>query len=115
MCLMGYAPDLSACCFCGKKDPVLPVLGIQSGHICCRACRKSELGEGLFLCDASLGAMRYIASAPSKRLFSFTLPEEAMKRLSLASESYLAAQAGRRFATLEYWKRILFQSDALKV
>ena len=115
MCLMGYAPDLSACCFCGKKDPVSPVLGIQSGHICCRACRKSELGEGLFLCDASLGAMRYIASAPSKRLFSFTLPEEALKRLSLASESYLAAQAGRRFATLEYWKRILFQSDALKV
>ena len=115
MCLMGYAPDLSGCCFCGKKDPVLPVLGIRSGHICCRACRNSDFGEGMFLCDASLGAMRYIVSAPSKRLFSFTLPDDALMRLSLSSESYLSAQAGRRFSTLEYWKRIRSGTDAIKV
>ena len=115
MCLMGYAPDLSGCCFCGKKDPVLPVLGIRSGHICCRACRNSDLGEGMFLCDSSLGAMRYIVSAPSKRLFSFTLPDDALMRLSLSSESYLSAQAGRRFSTLEYWKRIRSKTDAIKV
>lgn len=107
MCLMGYAPDLSACCFCGKQDPVSPVLGIRSGRICCRECRNSELGEGVLLCDASLNAMRYIASAPSKRLFSFTLPEEALMRLGIASERYLTAQADRRFPTLEYWKKIL--------
>ena len=115
MCLMGYAPDLSGCCFCGKKDPVLPVLGIRSGHICCRACRNSDFGEGLFLSDASLGAMRYIVSAPSKRLFSFTLPDDSLMRLSLSSESYLSAQAGRRFSTLEYWKRIRSGTDAIKV
>lgn len=115
MCLMGYAPDLSGCCYCGKTDPVLPVLGVQSGHICCRECRKNGLGEGMFLCNASLGAMRYIATAPAKRLFSFSLPEEALTRLNLATENYLAAQSGRRFSTLEYWKKTLSQSNALKV
>ena len=115
MCLMGYAPDLSGCCYCGKTDPVLPVLGVQSGHICCRECRKNGLGEGMYLCNASLGAMRYIAAAPAKRLFSFTLPEEALTRLNLATENYLAAQSGRRFSTLEYWKKTLSQSNALKV
>ena len=115
MCLMGYAPDLSACCYCGKTDPVLPVLGVQSGHICCRKCRKDDLGEGLFLCNVSLSAMRYAASAPAKRLFSFSLPDEALTRLNLATESYLAAQAGRRFATLEYWKKTVSQTNALKV
>ena len=69
----------------------------------------------MFLCDASLGAMRYIVSAPSNRLFSFTLPDDALMRLSLSSESYLSAQAGRRFSTLEYWKRIRSGTDAIKV
>ena len=69
----------------------------------------------MYLCNASLGAMRYIAAAPAKRLFSFTLPEEALTRLNLATENYLAAQSGRCFSTLEYWKKTLSQSNALKV
>ncbi|MBQ8074420.1 MAG: DNA repair protein RecO [Oscillospiraceae bacterium] len=106
MCLMGYTPDLSVCCFCGEEQPVSPVLGVQTGKICCRKCRTSELGAGMQLCSASLAAMRYLVSAPARRLFSFTLPEEALRRLNQASETYLATQASRRFATLEYWKKI---------
>lgn len=105
MCLMGYTPDLSGCCYCGERQPLSPVLGVQTGQICCRNCRKDEFGAGMLLCGASLQAMRYLVSAPSKRLFSFTLPEEALQRLNQASESYLSTQAGRRFATLEYWKK----------
>ena len=105
MCLMGYTPDLSACIVCGKEHPESPLLGVETGHICCRTCRDAAFGSAVTLCDASLAAMRYLVSAPPRRLFSFKVSEDALKRLSDASERYLLAQAGRGFSTLDYWKK----------
>lgn len=105
MCLMGYTPDLSACIVCGKEHPESPLLGVETGHICCRTCRDAAFGSAVTLCDASLAAMRYLVSAPARRLFSFIVSEDALKRLSDASERYLLAQAGRGFSTLDYWKK----------
>ena len=50
--------------------------------------------------------MRYIAAAPAKKLFSFSLNGEALDRLSAAAEAYLLRQTERRFGTLEYYKQI---------
>ena len=106
MCLLGYAPDLSACIFCGKEAPEQPLLGLQTGHICCRACRRADVGITDELCDSSLKAMRYIVSAPAKQLFSFHLEKDPLNRLAECCEHYLTEQSGRRFATLDYWKRL---------
>ena len=53
----------------------------------------------------ALAAMRYIVSAPAKRLFSFRLGEESGKLLGQACEKYLQSQAGRSFGTLAYYKQ----------
>ena len=58
------------------------------------------------LCPASLEALRYILAAPAKQLFSFSLDEKALERLSAASESYLLKQTERRYSTLDYWKSV---------
>ncbi len=106
MCLMGYTPDVSSCFVCGKEKPVSPMLGIETGHLCCRACRNSAAGKTAALDDASLSAVRYIVSAPAKQLFSFRVEGESLKNLSNAAESYLLQQAGRKFSTLDYWKQV---------
>ena len=106
MCLLGYTPDLTACVVCGREDPASPVFGLQTGHICCRNCQNASTGTGASLDEASLEAMRYIVSAPAKQLFSFRLERDALKRLNDCSERYLTEQAGRRFDTLDYWKKI---------
>ncbi|MBO5555633.1 MAG: DNA repair protein RecO [Oscillospiraceae bacterium] len=106
MCLAGYEPDLRGCPVCGKEQPEDPILGLDHGGICCRSCRRADFGAGASLCDASLAALRYVAFAPAKQLFSFHLEDGALTRLSDAAERYLQAHTERRFSTLDYWKRV---------
>jgi len=106
MCLAGYEPDLSACSGCGDPEPDEPMLGIENGRLCCRACRSSTSGDLAPLCPDSLSAMRYIITAPPKQLFSFKLEGDALKRLSVAAERYVLVQTERRYSTLDYYKKV---------
>lgn len=104
MTILGYEPDLGRCAVCGLEEPVNPVLGYHSGHICCRNCRSASVGVTDYLCAESLNAMRYICSAPAKKLLSFEIGDDALRRLSIACEHYIIEHAGRKFSTLDYWK-----------
>lgn len=106
MSLAGYEPDAQQCFVCGKAEPEDPVFCLESGRVCCRACRKSDMGAAERLDGAALSALRYIVSAPPKQLLSFRLEEESRKLLSAAAERYLLLQAERGFSTLDYWKKL---------
>ena len=106
MCLTGYGPNLSACRACGCEEPAEPLLGLEDGSLCCRACRRAGDGTWAALCPGSLAALRYIISAPAKRLFSFRAEGAAGERLADAAERYLLAHAERKFSTLDYWKKV---------
>ena len=105
MCLSGYEPELKSCRVCGNEEPEEPILKLYEGCVCCRRCDDGK-GEYAPLCPDSLRALRYIASAPAKQLFSFRLSPAALLRLSSAAERYLLAQTERQFHTLNYWKNI---------
>ena len=49
-----------------------------------------------------------MAPTPAKQLFSFKLSENGLNRLSCAAEQYLLTQTGRRFGTLDYWKKVKY-------
>ena len=53
-------------------------------------------------------ALRHIVWGPRKRLLSFRLDDEGMKRLSEASEAYLMTRLERGFRTLDYYKSITY-------
>jgi len=103
MCLSGYAPDLSSCASCGN-EPEEPVLCLEEGRVYCARC--PHPGSVYPLGGEVLAAMRYIASAPAKKLFSFSLGAEALGRLCRVTEQYLLRQSERRFGTLLYYKQI---------
>ena len=106
MALAGYCPEVGACAKCGCELSDRPLLSVDDGVILCESCAAGSLGNFAQLCPASLEAMRYILSAPAKQLFSFSLDEQALKRLSHAAEQYLLKQTERRFSTLDYWKSV---------
>lgn len=105
MCLAGYEPKLKSCQVCGETEMEQPVLKLSGGYVCCRRCDDGK-GEYARLCPDSLKALRYIASAPAKQLFSFRLSDEALMRLGSATERYLLVHTERQFQTLNYWKNI---------
>lgn len=106
MCMSGYEPNLYHCSVCGSEAPEKPFLDLENGGLCCKKCRGIATGATAELCNDSLGALRYIAAAPAKQLFSFKLGEGARGRLSDAAERYMLSHAERGFSTLNYWKKV---------
>lgn len=63
-------------------------------------------GKCLPLGTAAREAMRYVAAAPAKRIFAFSLSQEAERQFCAVCEGYLLAQLERGFRSLEYWKNL---------
>lgn len=109
-CLAGYEPYLECCPVCGNPTP--DRFNVSKGVVQCAECHSTELSDGLRLpvSPGVLAAMRYIASAPSKKLFSFSLPEAGLRQLNGLTEAFLSAQLERGFYTLDFYKSLTMEN-----
>ncbi len=104
-CLSGYMPDLTACECCENLTP--DRLDISRGMVSCSTCANTdESGIRMPLSEGILNAMRYITQCHPKRLFAFSLNEEAYEDLSHITEAYLCAQLERGFSVLDFYKTL---------
>ncbi len=112
----GFCPDLDSCPLCGKSEHEVFYLDVMNGSLRCGDCfggdkdaslRKADGGTALILPLSStvLNAMRYVVSAPSKRIFSFTLPEDELPLFYRVCEKYLTNQLEKGFKTLDFYNR----------
>ena len=106
LCLAGYEPLADSCAYCGNPDPEQPMLDVVQGVLRCGTCGVQERSLSMPLCPSSLAALRHIVYGDPKRLYSFTLGEKALKRLSDAAEAFTAAQLERGFRTLDFYKSL---------
>lgn len=110
MALAGYEPQIEQCGVCFREQPNEPQFHLGAGTVHCAACRdRLEEGISLPLTPSALAALRHIIWGPRKRLLSFRLDEEGMKRLSEASEAYLLTRLERGFRTLDFYKSITYK------
>lgn len=106
LCLAGYEPLADSCAYCGNPEPEQPMLDVVQGVLRCGTCGVQERSLSMPLCPSSLAALRHIVYGDPKRLYSFTLGEKALKRLSDAAEAFTAAQLERGFRTLDFYKSL---------
>lgn len=107
MLLAGYSPDLSVCTVCGASHPVRPVAMLEAGTVRCQSCNvPGNAGKQMPLSVSALEAARYILSCDLKKLFSFQLPEDDLRRLGAVCEAYLLACMERGFRTLDFYKSV---------
>lgn len=106
MCICGFAPELYGCADCGEETPEDALFSLRGGIIHCRSCNPGSPGVSMPMCRETLDAMRYIVAAPAKKIFSFSLPEQAARQLCDIAEAYVAAQLERGFGALDYWKSV---------
>ena len=102
LCLAGYEPLADRCAVCGRKNPEEPVLDAVQGVLRCRGCGSG--GRAMPLCRDSLAALRRVVYGEPKRLYSFSLGEEPLRRLGAAAEGFVSAQLERTFRTLDFYK-----------
>ncbi|MDR1589576.1 MAG: DNA repair protein RecO [Oscillospiraceae bacterium] len=108
MCLAGFAPSLDACPVCGSRDVAAPQLDVVGGAALCGGCRSRRYdagGEYAELDAQSLQAARYITRCEPKRVFSFALDGESLRKLADAVERYALTHLGRGFKSLDYYKK----------
>ncbi len=107
MALAGYEPQIERCGVCGRPEPAEPHIHLGEGMVHCASCR-DRLGDGVSmpLTTAALAALRHITWGPRKRLLSFRLDGDGLRRLSEASEAYLMTRLERGFRTLDFYKRL---------
>ena len=102
--LSGYMPQLVGCSKCGVYESEKMFFDTFSGEIFCEKCRSAhklyEVSPGV------LTAMRHICFSESGKIFSFSLPPEALLSLSSASEKYLLSVTGKKFKTLDFYKKM---------
>lgn len=106
LCLAGYEPLADSCAYCGCPEPEQPLLDVVQGVLRCRTCGVKERALSMPLCRDSLAALRHIIYGDPKRLYSFTLGPDALRRLSGAAEAFAAAQLERGFRTLDFYKSL---------
>ena len=117
----GFSPDTSVCGECGLPFDKDGWLDVMNGRLICSECM-SKRGQDapipqtdrfmtnniLFPIDATAAAAwRYVATAPLKKVLSFTLSdEESVKRLSKATEAYVVNHLERSFEALEFYNMV---------
>lgn len=109
MCLAGFTPMLEGCSHCGDSQANYFLL--QEGTLICDVCKRAYSGgEQRILSSGVLAAMRHISFCEKQRLFSFTLPETAMRELGRVTEEFLLIQLGQGFSSLNFYKRLFTTS-----
>lgn len=106
LCQSGYEPLADSCAYCGCPDPEKPMLDVVQGVLRCGKCGAGESGLSMPLCSGSLAALRHIVYGDPRRLYAFTLGDEALDRLSAAAEAFTAAQLERGFRSLDFYKNL---------
>ena len=87
MVLLGFAPNLGKCVLCGDKNDIGYFSMSHSGFLC-NPCGRTDKSAIKISLD-TFNALKYICSAPAKKIFSFNVSEESKKELKLISSLYL--------------------------
>ena len=103
----GYMPDLIGCSKCGCYESKVLYFLPKRGMITCENCYH-ETGEvAIPLQSGVMTALRHTIYADFEKLFSFQLPEEGLRRLAEAAESYVGAVLECRLATLDFYHSLI--------
>lgn len=97
--ISGYAPNIIACNGCGKFEDVVMYFKLDDGTLYCDNCRKENC---VSITLTVLKAMRHIVYSKFESLYSFDIPEQSAKELSMLCENYITYQTEHKFLTLEF-------------
>ena len=77
MVILGFCPRLDKCALCGNKENIGYFSISNNGYLCnnCGFLDKSAIK----ICRDTFNSLKYIASAPAKKLYSFTVSDEEKK------------------------------------
>lgn len=104
--MAGYMPDLVCCAKCKQYQLPKTYFLYRGGILLCGDCHDKSTQSGLSISKGVLTALRHSIYADIEKLYSFSLPEDALKIFSQAAENYLLTHLDKEPITLKFYKSI---------
>ncbi len=105
MALTGYLPNLVACDTCAKYEDDIMYFDTNEGVLYCKACKEYN-NDCAVINMTLLTALRHIVYSDIIKLFMFSIPDEAIKALSLITERYLLNKTEHKPRTLSFFNSL---------
>ena len=93
--IIGFRPVIDECVAC-KEKASLVAFSFKDNGLKCEACSKQDKGA-IQMLPTTVDALKYIILANPKKIFSFNVPQESIKELSLISKIYLTEKLEKEY------------------
>ncbi len=84
--ITGFLPNVEKCTTCEEKDNITS-FSIKDNGFKCNMCEKLDTST-IKINESTKNALKYIITAPSKKLYSFNLKDKSLDELKLISKIY---------------------------
>ena len=102
MCILGFRPNVEKCTNCGIDEDI-KYFSLKDNGFKCSSCGKMDK-SAIEIMPATADAIRFIASAPAKKIFSFNVPETTIKELEIISKLYSNEKLEKEYKLEELFK-----------
>lgn len=86
LCILGFSPKIHSCANCKEKENI-QYFSIKDDGIKCGACGKQDK-SAITINESTKNAIIYTITAPDKKLYSFTIKDEALEEFNLVAKLY---------------------------
>ena len=93
--IIGFRPNINDCKICGQKEKISH-FSIKDNTFKCQECAKQDKGA-IKISATAVDAIRYIILSDAKKIFSFSISDEAKKDLILIAKLYLTEKLEKEY------------------
>ena len=102
----GFLPQLLCCASCSKYDGGAFYLDAAEGYLLCGDCA-AQAAKQPNLDAGALYAVRHICLVEDKKIFSFTLTPQSMRRLAGVAEQYALVHLEKPLKSYDFLKTVM--------
>lgn len=86
LCILGYTPKIEKCTDCGGEENI-EYFSIKDDGFKCKNCGIHDT-SAISISKSTLNAIRYTIKAPSKKIYSFNLKDNALEEFKIITKLY---------------------------
>lgn len=101
LCFLGFKPRLEECTNCGQKE-ALNHFSIKDNGLKCEECYRQDKSS-IEISSSTWAALKFIVSAPVRKVFGFNLKDESLRELKLLSKVYFNEKLEKEYKLEELW------------
>lgn len=95
LCILGFTPEINKCASCEEVEKLV-AFSIKDNGFKCEACVKQDTSS-IRLSPTTIDAIKYIVSAPAKKIFLFNLSDDEISEIKLVSKIYLSEKLEKEY------------------